>query len=604
MTAQVQLTEQQRRLVEEPAEARLLVTAPAGSGKTLSLIHRLAHLIEYEELEPSEILVLSFSRAAVGEIRKRLAAFGSAAAHVGVQTFDSFATGLLSEVAPEGPWQRQGFEPRIHEATRLIREDSDVEEVIGDLRHLVVDEVQDLVGDRAELVLALLDTDVEGFTLLGDPAQGIYGFQLEDPRQRLEGAARLYAEVRERFEGDLQEVSLTGNFRAREPEAEAALAFGDGLGLVNAPFGEIQRNLRSVLMAGDSLGTLEQAAPVMARMAGTTAVLCRSNDQVLLVSRRLYDLGVRHRVQRSARTDVIPAWVGSLYREIDSKQPKKSEVLEIFRNFEVDPESSWELLRRMGPRRRDETLDLSAIRNRLYRGDVPGELTEQGFEGIVVSTVHKAKGLEFDQVVVLDPGDAPEDDMIEQAERARLLYVAMTRPRDLLIHVKPVTGATTGRLRKQRDGRWAELGFKAGRNLGIEIRAEDVDPENPPGTLGFQDDPKSIQNYLATGVRAGDPVTLVRLPVESSGGFAGYAVDHEGRRIGVTTESFERMLRAHLPGRDRRVPFAIKNLRVDTVETVVGREAAGRNAGLGWSGVWLRPRIMGLGVFDWIGEGS
>ncbi|GAA2096332.1 UvrD-helicase domain-containing protein [Actinomadura alba] len=604
MTTHVQLTEQQRQLVEETVDARLLVTAPAGSGKTLSLVHRLAHLIEEEELEPSELLVLSFSRAAVSEVRQRLTTFGTAAAHVDVRTFDSFATWLLSEVVPDGLWQRQGFGPRIREATRLIKEDPDAGELIGELRHLIVDEVQDLVGDRAELILALLGTDIEGFTLLGDPAQGIYGFQLDDPQERLEGAARLYAEVRKHFNDDLVEVSLAGNFRAREPEARAALIFGDALGPVDAPFAEIQRGLRSVLMAGDSLGTIDQAAPVMARMTGTTAVLCRSNDEVLLVSRRLHDLGVRHRLQHSAQDKVIPSWVGSLYRELDSKQPKKREVLEVLRNAGPDPESSWELLRRMDPSHRGETLDLPAIRKRLIRGDFPDELTKQTSEGLVVSTIHRAKGLEFDQVIVLDPGDAPEDDPIEQAERARLLYVAMTRPRDLLIHVKPIAKLTTGRLQRQGDGRWAELGFKAGRNLGMEIRSEDVNWEEPPGTLGFEEDPQEIQNYLATAVREGDPVALVRLPVISSEDFASYAVDHEGRHIGVTTESFARAFRALLPGRDRRLPPKIKDLRVDTMETVIGREAAGLNAGLGWSGVWLRPRIVGLGRFDWAGERS
>lgn len=64
-------------------------------------------------------------------------------------------------------------------------------------------------------------------------------------------------------------------------------------------------------------------------MAGTTAMLCRSNDEVLLISRRLHDLGVPHRLQRSAQDKAIPSWVGSLFRELDSKQPQKTEVLDV-----------------------------------------------------------------------------------------------------------------------------------------------------------------------------------------------------------------------------------------------------------------------------------
>src|SRR5580704_15810602 len=53
--------------------------------KTLVLIHRLAKLVNTDNLGPgSEILVLSFSRNAVTEIRRRLQAFGGAVAYVRV----------------------------------------------------------------------------------------------------------------------------------------------------------------------------------------------------------------------------------------------------------------------------------------------------------------------------------------------------------------------------------------------------------------------------------------------------------------------------------------------------------------------------------------
>ncbi|MFB4285927.1 UvrD-helicase domain-containing protein [Nonomuraea sp. MTCD27] len=602
MTHDAQLTEGQQQLVEEPATARILVTAPAGTGKTFSLIRRLAYLIDEEELEPAEVLVLSFSRAAVREIRARLIEFGSGAAQVDVRTFDSYATWILSEVAPDGPWQRQGFDQRIRAATRLIKENPDAAELIGEVRHLVVDEVQDLVGDRAELVKALLDIDLEGFTLLGDPAQGIYGFQLDDPQERLAGAARLYGEVRERFPDTLTEITLEGNFRAREPEARVALPFGTTLGATDAPFRELQRELRTVLLSGDSLGTLDQAAPVLARMTTPTALLCRGNRDVLLVSRRLHELGVRHRLQRSAQDKSIPSWVSALFRELDSKQPTTRAVLAVTEGVGVDPHEAWSLLRRMDPNRRGETLDLDAIRRRLVHGDYPDELSRLPSESLAVSTIHRVKGLEFDQVVVVDPGEAPDDDPVEQAERARLLYVAMTRPRDLLIHVKPIAKLTPGYLRRQGDGRWVEFGYKAGRHLGMEIRPEDVNAENPAGTLGFHGDAREIQNYLATAVENGDPVTLRRLTGASAEDVPRYIVKHDGRRIGVTTDAFANALQSLLTGRDRRLPSEIREVRVDSVETVIGREVAGVNAGLGWSGVWLRPRITGLGRFNWTEE--
>ena len=58
-------------------------------------------------------------------------------------------------------------------------------------KHVVVDELQDLVGDRADLVRAVLELTGCGFTMLGDPAQGIYNFQLEGVDRRI-GSAEFY----------------------------------------------------------------------------------------------------------------------------------------------------------------------------------------------------------------------------------------------------------------------------------------------------------------------------------------------------------------------------------------------------------------------------
>lgn len=595
----MRLTEEQRQLVEEPATARLLVTAPAGAGKTFSLIRRLAFLIDNEDLAPAELLVLSFSRAAVREIRARLSEFGSGAAQVDVRTFDSFATWVLSEAAPDGHWQCRGFDQRIREVTRLIGKEPGAVELIGDVRHLVIDEVQDLVGDRAELVKSLLDMGLGGFTLFGDPAQGIYGFQLDDPRERLAGAARLFDDIRERFAEDLTEIALGGNFRAREQEARAALRFGAALGASDASFGELHRELRTVLLSGDSLGTLDQAAPVLSRMTVPTAILCRGNKELLLVSRRLHELGVRHRLQRSAQDRAIAAWVSAPFRELDSKQPTMDTVLEVVKDAGGEPQEARSLLRRMDPNRRGETLDLAAVRRRLASGDYPDELSPSYPEPLAVSTVHRVKGLEFDQVVVVDSGEVPDDDPIEQAERARLLYVAMTRPRDLLMYVKPISNLTPGHLRKRSNGRWAEFDFKTGRPLGVEIRPDDVNIGNPAGTMGFHAEAREIQSYLATVVRGGDPVVLVQLTGVPPEDVPRYIVEHGGHHIGVTSGIFATTLRSLFPGRDRRLPTRIEGLRMDSVETVVGREVAGVNAGLGWSGIWLRPRILGLGRFDW-----
>ena len=58
-----ELNPAQRRAVDYPANAPLLIIAGAGTGKTNTLAHRVAHLI-LDGADPRRILLLTFSRRA------------------------------------------------------------------------------------------------------------------------------------------------------------------------------------------------------------------------------------------------------------------------------------------------------------------------------------------------------------------------------------------------------------------------------------------------------------------------------------------------------------------------------------------------------------
>src|SRR4051794_21364674 len=93
------LNEQQRAaatLGDEP----LLIIAGAGTGKTNTLAHRVAHLIS-RGIDPSRILLLTFTRRAAAEMLKRVENILSStppSAHLGKfrgGTFHAVATRLL-----------------------------------------------------------------------------------------------------------------------------------------------------------------------------------------------------------------------------------------------------------------------------------------------------------------------------------------------------------------------------------------------------------------------------------------------------------------------------------------------------------------------------
>jgi DNA helicase-2/ATP-dependent DNA helicase PcrA len=79
----------------------LLRIAVPGAGKTRTLTHRIAHLLESEQAHPDQILAVTFSVRAAGELRLRLADLlgQERARRVTTATFHSVCAGLLREHA-------------------------------------------------------------------------------------------------------------------------------------------------------------------------------------------------------------------------------------------------------------------------------------------------------------------------------------------------------------------------------------------------------------------------------------------------------------------------------------------------------------------------
>ena len=86
--------EQQKAVYQ--TEGPLLILAGAGSGKTRTLTHRIAYLIDEKDVNPWSILAITFTNKAAGEMRERvnqLVEFG--AESIWVSTFHSTCVRIL-----------------------------------------------------------------------------------------------------------------------------------------------------------------------------------------------------------------------------------------------------------------------------------------------------------------------------------------------------------------------------------------------------------------------------------------------------------------------------------------------------------------------------
>ncbi|WP_308194747.1 ATP-dependent DNA helicase UvrD2 [Pseudonocardia kujensis] len=100
------LDEEQRAAVTAP-RGPVCVLAGAGTGKTRTITHRIAHLVRHGHVAPGQVLSVTFTARAAGELRTRLRALD--AGGVQARTFHAAALRQLRyfwpQVVGERPWQ-------------------------------------------------------------------------------------------------------------------------------------------------------------------------------------------------------------------------------------------------------------------------------------------------------------------------------------------------------------------------------------------------------------------------------------------------------------------------------------------------------------------
>jgi len=460
------LTVAQREAVESEAPL-LCVVAGAGAGKTRVLTLRVARRVLDGSIEPDRTLVTTFSRKAAEELRTRLWSLGVSGVKAG--TFHRTALGLLREqrelrgrplpqllpdrrrlladlttgdsrrtraldaeigwakarlVAPERyeaearrHRRRSGINPEQvadayarYETERAKRRLMDFDDLIvacadalaGDssfadsvrwrTRHLFVDEMQDVNPAQFRLLMALLADEPDLF-VVGDPNQSVYGFNGADPTllDRLPDLLR-----------GTEVIRLDENHRCTPQVVAVATA---------------------VLREGGAFGgTGEVVAPRTTRIDGPVPTVVAhetDDDEAAWAARR-------------ARLSRTP---GRRWSSIAVLTRTNAQLAALQAAMDAARVPSRIAGADLGP-----ASDLRAESGRRGAERDEGELLAEDpvdSDAVVLTTFHRAKGLQWPTVLVLGLSDGLMPITSAQTpaaldEERRLLYVALTRAEEEL----------------------------------------------------------------------------------------------------------------------------------------------------------------------------
>ncbi len=167
----VQLNEEQYKVVTSPPNENQRILASAGSGKTTTITARIAYLVEEYEIDPSRIILVTFSRAAAQEMIHRVhRLIGPVQMYAG--TFHSLSAQILREMVPH----RIKDQPFIDELPyRLVNwlESDCGKKWVKRFRSIIVDEFQDINEIQWKLIKGFYH-QYATMSIVGDDAQNIY----------------------------------------------------------------------------------------------------------------------------------------------------------------------------------------------------------------------------------------------------------------------------------------------------------------------------------------------------------------------------------------------------------------------------------------------
>lgn len=486
------LSPTQLEIIKDNETQHIAVVAGPGSGKTRVLVHKLASLLLMEDVKHEQLLMVTFSRAAATEFKKRLLSLiGNAAHYIEIKTFHSYCFDLLGKVG-----SLDKSDAIIKSTIEKIRS-GEVEPNRITKTVLVIDEAQDMDADEFALINTLIEQNEEMRVIaVGDDDQNIYEFRGASSKYLEQFLAERKAakhELIENYRSKNNLVEFTNGFvkqirhRLKQTPIVAKQTDNGHIKLVHYQSGNLISPLVQDILSTD--------------LAGTTCVLTKTNDEALQITGLLLKNGMQAKLIQSNDGfslqnlmevrfllnainigDDVKIISDEVWTNAKSEMRKRflhSSKLEVCNNLIKQFEES-----------NSEKKYKSDFEVFVRESKLEDFYNETG-ETILVSTIHKAKGKEFDNVFIILEDFYPATD-----EAKRQLYVAMTRAKhNLTIHL---------------NGNYLD-NLKAENLERIEDRDEHLPPDELAMHLSFKDVWLGYfikRQHLVSQLTSGDTLTI------------------------------------------------------------------------------------------------
>ena len=425
-----QLSQRQLEIISDKDSRYIVVAAGPGSGKTRVLVHKLASLLMLEDVKHEQLLMLTFSRAAATEFKQRLMELiGNAAHFVEIKTFHSYCFDLLGRIGNLDDAKNVVAEA----ANMIIRGDVEPNKIGKTV--LVIDEAQDMSIDEYSFIKALITNNEEMRVIaVGDDDQNIFEFRGSDSKYMFkllnEEGSKLY--------------EMTENYRSSQNVVNYANSFIKNINnrMKNTPIIPIRNFSGCVEVIHHESEYMYQPIVeniIQNKRNGNSCILTQTNEEAVIMVALLRKYGIRGKLIQSM--DGFSFWNLAEVRYFLKCLNKGYKV-------PIIPQQLWEEAKLATFAMYAKSNSLTYIKRCIelfeqinkvkYYSDFREFIFESSVEDfcdisdadVVVSTIHKAKGREFDDVYMLLSDYYPKDDNL-----IRRFYVGMTRAKNrLFIH--------------------------------------------------------------------------------------------------------------------------------------------------------------------------